>query len=306
MQYIELENLTVNINEKELVKKKVTNVKDYLLLDGEICLTLKGTPVAYQLLLKPEETKQLRKAVRSIKYNTSKRTAGLTSTSNVFGYMPRRKIFNDFCGATNMAYDQPEDFKILSDYAEVASEKYKQYFSDIYIKHKEKVAKEILPEWVLKGGVFTSGIVNKNNELSYHFDRGNYKDVKSNMIVLRDGGTEGGYLVLPKWKVMLSCPNNSLIIFEGENILHGVSKIIKPYKTSARYSIVFYTLSQMKNCLCRTEELKRFRSEKNKTEFKRLDPEHNKKIASLSKNLGVQIERQKDRDKKRAKLKRNK
>lgn len=299
MQIIELSEREQPIDEKSLIKKKVYNIKDYLLIEGDVYLTYKGNIVGCQLILKEEETKEIRKAVRSIKYNTSKRTAGLTSTSNVFGYMPRRKIFNDFCGATNLAYQQPKEFKVLCDFAEKATEIYFNTFPEDYKKHKKKVEEEILTDWTLPGGVFTSGIVNKNNELAYHRDNGNYKNVKSNMLVLRDGGAAGGYLILPKYKLKLSCPDNSFIIFDGESILHGVSGIQKPYETSVRYSIVFYTLSQMKNCLCRTEELKRFRSEKNKTEFKRLDPEHNKKIENISKNLGIQIEREKDRNKKR-------
>jgi len=122
----------------------------------------------------------------------------------------------------------------------------------------------------MEGTPFTSGIVNKNNPLKYHHDSGNFKNVLSNMIVLKRG-VKGGRLSCPEYDIKFECDDNCVVIFDGAQILHGVTPIIKPEgEETYRYSVVYYSLEQMWKCDSVNEEVKRIRKVKKEREFKRI------------------------------------
>jgi hypothetical protein len=110
----------------------------------------------------------------------------------------------------------------------------------------------------MPGSVFTSGIVNQTSELTYHYDAGNFHGAWSCMMAL-SYDTEGGNLVFPAYRIALSVEENRLFMFNGSELLHGVSHIKKRTSRAYRYSIVFYALEAMKHCLEPCEEVKRAR-----------------------------------------------
>jgi len=63
--------------------------------------------------------------------------------------------------------------------------------------------------------------------------------------------------------------DNTVILFDGQNILHGVTKITQAHPKGYRYSIVYYTLQQIWNCLPMSEELARARNVRHKREVSR-------------------------------------
>lgn len=69
----------------------------------------------------------------------------------------------------------------------------------------------------------------------------------------------GGNLVFPKYRVSLSVEENRLFMFAGGKNVHGVSPIRARNKNAYRYSVVWYPLKQMCNCLPFGEELQRAR-----------------------------------------------
>jgi hypothetical protein len=123
-------------------------------------------------------------------------------------------------------------------------------------------------EWRITDTPFTSGIINQNNRLKYHFDSGNFDSVYSNMIVLKDN-VKGGFLAVPEFDMVFECANNTIVMFDGQKIMHGVTEIYKQTPTAHRYSIVYYSLQQMWNCDTIDEELLRIREIKKLRELKR-------------------------------------
>jgi hypothetical protein len=121
--------------------------------------------------------------------------------------------------------------------------------------------------------------VNKNNQLKYHFDSGNFKGVLSNMVVLKKD-VAGGYLIIPELDIALEVADNTLTIFNGQEILHGVSTIEYENDHAYRYSVVYYSLEQMWKCEPINDEIARIRKVKTQREKNRLDPEH---LATLHK-----------------------
>lgn len=211
----------------------------------------------------------LRWAVQSIKYSKSHRSNGLVSTMRTFGYAPRHTARNDFCRSTLLAREFPEQHKVLCDFAENLTDVYADWNPDFYNKHKAITQEHVLPDYQLLGGVFTSGIINKTTALGYHFDSGNFSQVWSNMVVLRDG-TTGGALSVPEYDLGFALRDGSVLLFDGQGLLHGVTPIKKTHANGYRYSVVYYSLRQMWSCLAISDEIIRIRQKSTERARKRL------------------------------------
>jgi hypothetical protein len=121
----------------------------------------------------------------------------------------------------------------------------------------------------MKNSVFTSGIINKNNQLNYHFDRGNFRNVYSNMIAFKkDMG--GGHLSIPEYDIGLEISDSSVSLFDGQKILHGVTPLKPLTEEAYRFTLVYYSLEQMWKCESPQEELERVKKLKTDSARKRL------------------------------------
>lgn len=255
------------IDYKALKKRYVDESNLGQIIKDDTIITNNGKPVILYINLKNEQTKYLRQACKNIKFAENTRTAGLKTRSAIFGYNPRNAIRKDYCSSTAMSYNSPNEHAVFCQFAEYLESIYEKYFPETYKEHLELSRKEILKDWRLSGGAFTSGIVNKNNRLKYHFDSGNFEGVLSNMVAFKKN-CSGGYLHLPEYDCSLEIADNSLSVFDGQQILHGVSKFnagINGY----RYSVVYYTLKQMWNCEPLSDEILRARKKHLKREKNR-------------------------------------
>ena len=78
------------------------------------------------------------------------------------------------------------------------------------------------------------------------------------MLVLKKD-MEGGWLCIPEINTRFLLKNNSLFMFDGQKLLHGVSPMNERSEDAYRFSIVYYSLKGMWKCLTLTEELLRAR-----------------------------------------------
>ncbi len=212
-----------------------------------------------------DDTSGVRQAVQDIPYETSKRSGGLVTTSRIFGFDPATGIRKFWCASTALARNNPREHQIIVDFGEQIAKIYKQYLPDTYVSHEQITFDKVKPNWRLTNTPFTSGIINKNNQLNYHFDSGNFKDVYSNMIVFKNN-TSGGYLSLPEFNIGLQCADNTVVMFDGQKMLHGVTPINHYPGNAYRYSIVFYSLASFWKCDDITEEIAKVRNRRAKIE----------------------------------------
>lgn len=267
IQKIEIKRKPIEI--KDFVKRSA-KISDYQTLITEPCLiTENGVPRILYAKVDPGQSQAVRSAVKAIEYSTSTRTAGIKTTSAIFGYNPRNTIRKNYCSATAMAVRDQNNHAAICDFGETLARLYAEFFQDIYKMHQGVVNAKMLPEWVIGQTPFTSGIVNKNNPLKYHFDGGNIKDVLSNMVVFKRG-VVGGFLSCPEFGVGFECADNTVILFDGQNILHGVTPIQKLSESAYRYSVVYYTLQQIWNCKPIGEEIVFARQNRAKRERNRV------------------------------------
>ena len=265
-----------------VIQKKKIDLKNYVqrkaeesdcpnLLKDEFKIIDKQTGkivCLYVLLKEEDQLEDLFKTCLDLKYTKSIRTNGLATTSRIFGYNPRNAIRKDFCSVSSLATeDRARHEKILAAGA-IAAKHYAFHNVELYDNHLSTTQEKIVSDFKYAELPFTSGIINDNNPLSYHFDSGNFNDVWSAMIVLKKD-IKGGFLSMPEYDVMCEVKDKSIFFFDGQSILHGVTPITKLKKDSRRFSIVYYSLKNMWNCLPLREEIARARNRRQTVESNR-------------------------------------
>lgn len=74
---------------------------------------------------------------------------------------------------------------------------------------------------------------------------------------------------MPEYNACFELKDNSLLMFDGQSLIHGVTPIRRKTRDAHRFSIVFYSMQQMWNCLTPEEEIKRYRKVRSEREYKR-------------------------------------
>lgn len=210
---------------------------------------------------------RLIKALEDVEFRKTKRTQGLNTQSRIFGYQPRNSLRQDFCSGTTLNRDNPKAVHELFEMAKEVQQIYKESCPEIYTENAKR-SNEVESEWHIPGTIFTSGNLNKNNQINYHKDRGNFETSYNCMITLKKDCV-GGNLVLPEYNVKLALPDRSISIFNAQNVMHGVTPMkIGPF--GYRYTIVYYSLYRMLHCKTAIEEMKRYQKVKTEMHLKRL------------------------------------
>ncbi len=266
------------IDVKDLKRRHAIEEDAEILIDEDVIIYEDGIPILLYMQIDWIDTTDLLNACKKIKYVTDTRLPkkykpGMVTRSAIFGYKPRVPLRNDFCSATSLSKNQPEEHAKLVSFAAELMHVYETYFPEVFAMHKEMVEEKVKREWVIADSVFTSGIVNFNNPLPYHHDTGNFKNVLSNMVAFRNG-ISGGYLVLPEYNIKLKIADNTLSIFDGQKIVHGVSSFKKYKQDAYRYTIVYYSLEQMWKCEKINDEVQRIRNVRVEREKKRANLNH--------------------------------
>lgn len=284
MKHLELQ--AKQLNYKDFVKRTAQESDYETLITEPTIATLNGEiKFVYDVIPDDISTATFVDALKSIKYHEGKRARGLVSRSRIFGYRPRLEMRADFCSSSSLASEFPKEHQTVCDFAAVIEKIYADRHPQGFEKHKSDVS-DVRKEWKINEGIFTSGIINKNNPLKYHFDTGNFNKVYSCMPVFKSG-IGGGHLAIPEFGVGVELKDRSIFMFDGQSIMHGVTPIKYESPLSYRYSVVYYSLKRIWQCLEIDAELARIRNKKTKREKERVNmPEE--KLASLKKRYGKQ------------------
>lgn len=214
-----------------------------------------GIPEVVYIRLDPEPFEELRRALDAHpKWPPHMRTAGLATVSLKFGVRPRTSFRSPKCETYVLARENPRLNRLLLDASNEVLPWYEWANRDIFELHREGVSK-IHPAWTWSP-VFTSGVANRDSQLPYHYDAGNFQRVWSGMLGLKDH-IAGGYLAIPEYGVGLEIADGSLTLFDGQGALHGVTPMRRTKLGGHRYTIVWYGMKGMWLCLDPAEEAKR-------------------------------------------------
>lgn len=253
-----MELQTIEVKKREFAVEKAN--KQYAektdverIVSAPCSIECNGKRIALSIPIESPNLDAVRQAVKVIEYNKASRGSGIQSTSRIFGYKPRDHIRGPFCSYADLHTKQPKAAGIICAFANEIEAEYKKYFSVEYAHHNSSV-EVVSKDYRMGESVFTSGIANYDNFLPYHYDRGNFDKVFSCMLCFTKD-LQGGELLLPEYDIGIECTNHSLMMFDGQAILHGVA----PFNISQkgyRYTLVYYSLKQMWQCLTPDEELK--------------------------------------------------
>jgi hypothetical protein len=270
MQTICLKRREVDL--KQYCERRAQESDCATLITEEFKLVDEETNKVVALYCKPDGESAIFNAIfeacLKVKYVNDYRTNGLKSTARIFGYNPRNAIRKDFCSAASLAHESPDAHQRVLSGGAMAAKYYALHNTELYQEHLATTHENIVDDFRLPDVPFTSGIINDNNPLCYHFDSGNFKNVWSAMIVLKHK-TSGGYLAMPEYDLMCEVANHSIFFFDGQAILHGVTPIKKLASDSRRFSLVYYSLQSMWNCQPLREEIARARTRREEVEQKR-------------------------------------
>lgn len=251
-----MKTLYVNLSEapkntKELLSQKALENNDPIIDEDTIVVdeVTGETLLIYKDTESTIDTSGMIDALSKVKFSVNRRTNGLVTQSEIIGYRPRmvglagKKTCSKTAFGNKYKSIEDELFKV----ANTAEQLYSQFAEKRYQNHTQ-LATNVRGEYLMPETHFTSGIINKNNPLKYHMDTGNFKDVFSIMLGLKKD-IKGGYLHIPELKVNLKISNGSLSMFDGQRFVHGVTPMVGTHEASYRFTIVFYSLVQMWNCL---------------------------------------------------------
>ena len=254
------------LDPKDWIKKAVTvdDCSQTVDHDCEVVDQHGNHLISYVHRVGDDRLEDVRAALLTTNYAKGKRTGGLETNSRIFGYAPRNPLRNHTCRQVTMAQEQPVNHRVLTAASQIIEKLYAKYSPDAYAYHRSKAVEKIDKDWMIGESVFTSGIANKNNALAYHYDAGNVKYCRSAMFAFRRN-VSGGLLCMPELDLRFDLGDRSLILFDGQAIIHGVSPLaLKP--KGYRITAVFYTLEEMWRCLPLNEEVLRERVRRSEIE----------------------------------------
>lgn len=246
--------------------------------EGDVATLVKGSTIIYDedeqqvtvaYLQLEEPADEVVAALRRINYVEDARTSGMASKAKIIGYQgPSPLRGRRFCSAAGLEKEDPQAHHLIMSYAAKVAKFYEQFHPTLYAEHQRQASK-VLPEWKIEDSPFTSGIVNRDNQLAYHHDAGNFKNVWSNMLGFKHGIT-GGYLNVPEYDLALEIADNSLTMFDGQGLLHGVTPFRRTKRDAYRFTVVYYALRSLWECKDPTDNVREAARKRVELEERRL------------------------------------
>lgn len=212
-----------------------------------------GGPVYAYLPL--GDVAELRRAVLGLPFTgrTTVRANGTRNRSRVFGYAPRRPVYQrEGCSPSALKAEAPAGHAVVESFADRLADLLATIDPRVVAAGRDAVA-AVAPEWRLgETKLWTSGVINQSSVLPYHRDGFNFP-AWSAMPVLRRHLT-GGFLRIPEYDATIACRDGWGVFFPGYQLLHGVTPMRLTRPDGYRYSIVYYALRGMKDCFTAAAE----------------------------------------------------
>jgi len=255
--------------DESLIGKEASTFKTKNILSGEFEIYMDGLPFMKHAIIPKGLFSDVKATLPSVQFSDTNRLGYVHRESFVyedirkmgaettFGARKRNAMYHLPAGPCKSNTEYPKLYGRLIDMAHYVSEQYKDFAPDIYAIHQE-FSSAIRLGYKLGKSPFTSAIVNQNNRLNFHTDRNNFKNVFSNMVVFKTKSL-GGNLMVPSLDVEVKLQDRSLLIFDGQSLVHGVTPISNLGKDSSRYSIVFYALESLTKAGNIEEEIQKTR-----------------------------------------------
>tara|TARA_B100001093_G_scaffold517110_1_gene597644 strand:+ start:301 stop:1161 length:861 start_codon:yes stop_codon:yes gene_type:complete len=184
-------------------------------------------------------------------------------TSGNVGYMDARPGNLDYCRLTSFGRQYFDSFQSGLPFVEMIDYYYSK-LCPIHYKKQKTVADATNRNYIIGNTAFTTVTVNKTFRTAVHKDTGDFRDGFGNLIVYNDGSYEGGYFVLPQYKLAIDVQTTDAL-FVDVHQWHGNTemKLRKGFDEIFRISFVLYYRENMYKCKQPSEQLKKIKIKKN-------------------------------------------
>lgn len=188
----------------------------------------------------------------------SNTTRANSVNSGIVGYFDRTARF-PYCRQTAWYEKNFKQFKGAYPYIKKISDLFAEACPPKY-EAQYNMAKKTHPDFMIKDTAFTTVTVNKNFRTALHTDAGDYEGGLGNLAVLQAGKYEGGYTVIPRYRVAFDVRTGDVCFFNVHEF-HANTEI-KAQLAYERISIVCYYRKHMHACLSAEKELERAQNRK--------------------------------------------
>ena len=181
----------------------------------------------------------------------SKSNTGIDIGSGIIGYYDRYPRI-PYCRLTAFNQNNFDDWKEVYPIIKFVDNNFAELVPDQYALQRG-VADDTSKDFVIPNTAFTTVTLNQNWQTAVHKDNGDFEKGFGNLVALRRGIYEGGYFVLPEWKVAIDMQNCDLLLVNVHK-WHGNTPINKISKDALRVSLVMYYRKKMIECGSHEEE----------------------------------------------------
>lgn len=195
------------------------------------------------------------------------RTDGMMARARIFGGRPRFVLQQvEWCDRASFDRDYPDLADQVAARADSMADAIGEWRPDVLDAQRANVAR-VRPEYRIND-VFTSGIINYVNALAYHCDGGNFTGSWNAQLSYRSH-TEGGHLVVPRWRVAFACDDAMMLLMDSQGSTHGVTPMVKHRRDGYRISVVYYAMKALCVCGSRADELAHVQRKRTEREQRR-------------------------------------
>lgn len=181
----------------------------------------------------------------------SNQTRANLVNSGIIGYFDRSTRY-PYCRQTAFNEKHLKKFVGALPFIRYVDKLYSELMPDHY-KLQREVADHTSQDFVIKGTAFSTLTVNKNFQTAVHKDAGDFQQGFGNLSVLQAGHYDGGYLVLPQYRIAVDVRSCDLLLMDVHQ-WHGNTPIIGKSGKFERISLVMYYRENMINCKSAKQE----------------------------------------------------
>jgi hypothetical protein len=181
----------------------------------------------------------------------SRQTRANVVNSGIIGYFDKTARY-PYCRQTAFNEKNISKFKGALPFIKLVDKLYADLMPLEYALQRD-AADHTSQDFVIRDTAFTTVTVNKNFQTACHKDEGDFKQGFGNLTVLQGGHYEGGYTVMPQFRVAVDVRSCDLLLMDVHE-WHGNTAIIGRGNYE-RVSLVMYYREKMIKCKSAAEEL---------------------------------------------------
>jgi len=178
----------------------------------------------------------------------------LEVNSGIIGYFDRYPRF-PYARETSFLINHRKQWELLQPFINRVNSIFKKYLPERYNIQKEMVS-HVSPDWIIGDTAFSTITVNKSYRTACHKDAGDLKEGFGVMAYFQKGTLDGGYLVLPAYRVAVKFQHCDVALFDVHE-WHGNTPIKAKSEDSMRVTCVFYLRESLLRCGNAAYELNR-------------------------------------------------